>query len=318
MNAFCGEEGDVVMENEYVFEVPDSKFGELTFRFCGVSECLPEHSCGPYVRQTYILHYILNGKGVYRVNERQCVLSKGEGFLIEPGVPAYYRADAKDPWTYLWIGFTGTKAVDCVRDLGLSRDQPTFICRRSETLRRIVESMMSSNMASIIQQYVLQGLLYEFIATLLQDIKPENMPVLSEKNIYVERAIQYICSHYAQTVRVKDIADYICIDRSYLYKLFEKNLGISPQEFLIRFRIFRAVELLTLTDKSIEDVARMCGYKEAFIFSAIFKKKIGLSPGNYRRQKRKRKRKKVVGKKDQLSHMLQTGNNNTNFKHKNI
>ena len=85
------------MENAYVFEAQDLKFEELTFRFCGISECLPEHSCGPYIRQTYILHYILSGKGLYRVKGRQRELGKGEGFLIEPGVPVYYKADAKNP-----------------------------------------------------------------------------------------------------------------------------------------------------------------------------------------------------------------------------
>ena len=307
------------MENAYVFEAQNLKFEELTFRFCGISECLPEHSCGPYIRQTYILHYILSGKGLYRVKGRQRELGKGEGFLIEPGVPVYYKADVKKPWSYLWVAFSGKKASECMCDLGLGGKHLTFVCGCSDELKKTVLMMLDSSKISMMtQQYVLQGLLYRFLAIMMRDIEPGGILEAVEKNLYVERAIQYICNHYARAIRVTDIADCVCIDRSYLYKLSKKTLGVSPQEFLIRFRIFRAIELLTLTEQSVEAVAGACGYKNAFIFSTIFKKKIGVSPGNYRRQERKSKQKKIFDKREELYRILRTGNIYIDFEHKNI
>ena len=48
------------------------------------------------------------------------------------------------------------------------------------------------------------------------------------------------------------MADYVCINRSYLYTLFQNSLGMSPQQFLMTFRITKATELLQLTSLSIE------------------------------------------------------------------
>ena len=107
-------------------------------------------------------------------------------------------------------------------------------------------------------------------------------------------AIQYIRNHYADNLKVTDIANYICVDRSYLYKLFEKTLEMSPKEFLMRFRISRGKELLTITELSIEEVATECGYKDFRAFSRLFKKVIGTSPMKYRKEHRREVREHLV------------------------
>ena len=56
---------------------------------------------------------------VYRVEDQEFSLHKGEGFLIEPNKQTFYQAGEEDPWTYLWIGFDGAKCESCLRSLGL-------------------------------------------------------------------------------------------------------------------------------------------------------------------------------------------------------
>ena len=103
------------MEDAHVLRLPNSKFQDLYLCFCGVSECEPCHSFGPAVRPSYILHYVLSGKGIYQVGGRKYKIRKGQGFLIEPEAVTFYQADEQDPWTYLWVGFAGTHAERCVR-----------------------------------------------------------------------------------------------------------------------------------------------------------------------------------------------------------
>ena len=128
------------MEESYVLHLQEQyqKFSDFYLCYCGHARCEPLHSYGPAVRPNYLLHYILDGRGVYHVEGRDYHLGKGEGFLIEPNKQTFYQASAEAPWTYLWIGFDGAKCETCLRAVGLGSGQLTFRCRDYETLLELV------------------------------------------------------------------------------------------------------------------------------------------------------------------------------------
>lgn len=80
------------------------------------------------------------------------------------------------------------------------------------------------------------------------------------------------------------MADYVCINRSYLYTLFQNYLGMSPQQFLTTFRITKARELLESTNYPIESIALSCGYSDALVFTKAFHAMKGMSPSNTARK----------------------------------
>ena len=84
------------------------------------------------------------------------------------------------------------------------------------------------------------------------------------------------------------MADYVCINRSYLYSLFQEALEMSPQQFLSRYRITKAAELLLTSSLSIESIALSTGYKDPFVFTKAFKNWTGTSPTMYRKEKKKK------------------------------
>ena len=65
------------------------------------------------------------------------------------------------------------------------------------------------------------------------------------------------------------MADYVCINRSYLYTLFQNYLGMSPQQFLTTFRITKARELLESTNYPIESIALSCGYSDCLLYTSL-------------------------------------------------
>ena len=69
--------------------------------------------------------------------------------------------------------------------------------------------------------------------------------------------------------------------------LFQKYLGMSPQQFLIQFRITKAAQLLVETNLSVADISRSCGYNDSLAFSKSFKKIKSLSPTDFRLQMKK-------------------------------
>ena len=274
------------MENSYVLHLSDHNFNDLYLCLCGYSKCEPLHSFGPAVRPNYILHYILEGKGRYHAGDVQYALQAGQGFLIEPHVQTFYQADEKEPWTYLWIGFHGDKAGEYLRSIGLSSGHLTYRSSHSSELKQIVFNMLKNNTSSPTDQFFMQSLLYSFFAVLARDISAFPTSRTDGDNLYIRRALEYIHNNYSNTIHVADIAAYVCIDRSYLYTLFRRNLGVSPQDYLTNCRITCAAELLTVSELPISGVALSCGYQDPLVFSKAFKQKKGITPSQYRRKYR--------------------------------
>lgn len=271
------------MEDAQVLQLTGAKFKELYLCFCGVSECEPGHSFGPAVRPNYILHYILSGRGIYQVGDRVYKLKEGQGFLIEPEAVTYYQADESEPWTYLWVGFGGAQAEMFLQDLGLNSNQHAFRSEYGEELKQIVSNMLQKNTLSQENQYCLESLLYKFFAVLAKDAQPDAVAEENRESVYVKKAVNFIQNNYFRGIGVAEAAEHAGVSRSYLYKVFVKNLQISPKEFLTHLRLVRSRELLELTELSVEGVAMSCGYSDALTFSKSFKKEMGMSPSQYRK-----------------------------------
>ncbi len=279
------------MEESYVLHLQEQyqKFSDFYLCYCGHARCEPLHSYGPAVRPNYLLHYILDGRGVYHVEGRDYHLGKGEGFLIEPNKQTFYQASAEAPWTYLWIGFDGAKCETCLRAVGLGSGQLTFRCRDDETLLALVEAMLTHSHPDNVSVFTLQALLCQFFACLAQGISRNaeaGMSKAERENLYVHQALEYIRNNYANGITVGDVAHYIALNRSYLFTLFQRVLDISPRDYLASFRLTRAKEQLTLTDASISNIAMSCGYQDPQVFSKAFKQQFGITPAKYRRQDR--------------------------------
>ena len=288
------------MEDSYVLQLLKPKFKEFHLCFCGYADCKPLHNYGPATRTDYIIHYILEGKGMYQVGERKYYLSKGQGFLIEPEILTFYQADQEEPWTYLWVGFNGSDAGKLIRDIGLNNGQLIFQCGYGEELREIVLDMLKHIKSTTSNSYYLQGMLYKFFSVLTRDIVVDAMSEQSKENQYILAAIDYIRNNYSKGIKVEDIAQFINLNRSYLYTIFKNKLEISPKDFLTKFRISRAKEQLVLTDLPIEHVAEACGYQNTLAFSRAFKQVIGSTPREYRKERRKEVKDSLTANQEEL------------------
>lgn len=227
------------MEDSYVLQLLKPKFKDFHLCFCGFAECKPLHSYGPAARPNYILHYAMKGKGIYQVGETKYQLKEGQAFLIEPESLTFYQADKKEPWSYLWVGFGGTEAQRFVRDLGLNSRQLTCECEYGKELEKIVFEMLQHTHSTVENLYYLQGKLYQFFSVLARGIEIQQYVDDTKESIHVQEAIAYIKNCYSKKITVEDIADYLAINRSYLYTIFKNSLGISPKDFLTEFRISR-------------------------------------------------------------------------------
>lgn len=276
------------MEKAYKLEFDSEKSGGLYVNCCGCSQTEPLHSFGPAVKPHYLIHYILKGKGLFRLQDREYHLEAGHGFLIEPDELAFYQADEKEPWTYVWVGFGGNQAKPYLEALGFSGSHPVFACRESEELYELVRDMMEHNTFGTSNELRRNGLLGVFLSVVGSSADMIEKSEPDKGNQYVKKAVSFIQSNYCNPIKVTDVADYVCVNRSYLFTLFKNYLGMSPQQFLSKFRVAKAAELLQATSYTVESIALSCGYSDGFVFTKAFRQIKGVSPSSYRKEMKER------------------------------
>ena len=100
----------------------------------------------------------------------------------------------------------------------------------------------------------------------------------------VKEAVAYFCQNYARPLLRWEIADAVGVSEDYLSRVFRQELGLSPWEYLNRYRVLQAAQRLRHTGDSIGTVARQVGFKDPAYFSRVFRKVTGQSPSSYREQ----------------------------------
>lgn len=254
--------------------------------FCGVEQCKPAFAVGPRARNNYHLHVILSGKGVLRVGERTSHLHGNQAFLLKPHETAFYQADEKDPWHYCWVSFNGPAAkryMDAAGFLDGVNSRDCFI--DANEFLMLTWRLLECGESSIQNELRRLSLTMEFIALMIESGARVAQPRRHDDSadMYVDHALDVIRCNYAN-IKIRDIARHIGINRSYLTNIFKKRTGLSPQEYLLRYRLNMACRLLLTTSQPIQEVARKIGYENPMTFSKMFKNAYGVSPSGYRLQ----------------------------------
>lgn len=272
------------MEDRNLIHMPlfnEKEFCIVTF---GRSVTFPAHTYGPASRPYYLIHYIISGKGKFKVNQRTYDLKAGQGFLIEPNTQTVYTSDIEDPWTYVWVAFGGRQAGCLVKSLGLSQDNPIFSCsaENGKKIDDYISEMLKKNNFSMSDIYYRWGLFFK-IVSIFADAQKGAM-VKADVNIYVSNMMQYIHNHISENISVQDVADYVNLTRSYATTIFTKQVGMSPKEYIQNCRLTNARHLLESSSLSVLAVAYSCGFNKSESFVKAFNKKYGITPGKFRKQ----------------------------------
>ena len=96
--------------------------------------------------------------------------------------------------------------------------------------------------------------------------------------------MNYIDLNYTMNITPDDISKAASLSPSHLHKLFSESLGMTPFEYMINRRIKKSMQLLTITNYSISEIASSCGFTDQSYFGKIFKAKTGYTPLNYRKK----------------------------------
>lgn len=109
----------------------------------------------------------------------------------------------------------------------------------------------------------------------------DRMIILKEQSItnhYSSMMIDYVNHHYSQKIILQDLVDEIGVSATYLHNEFKKHIGMTFNEYLSRFRIQKAIQLMKDTKLPLYKIAEACGYQDHQYFYKVFQKYTNMSP----------------------------------------
>lgn len=275
--------GDMIkdMEMAYFSIINDEGF-DISVYQCGMEKCKKSHSYGPAIRDHYLIHFVLEGSGVFYVNGKSYRIKKNQGFLICPSVVTYYEADNEEPWVYTWIGFKGIKAENYLKLANLDQENPVFECTEVAFVQKCFEYMRKSTELKYGRELRLQGLLIIFLSELIEEAGKNIIISSNYKEMYIKKSLQFVENNYSSKISISEMAKSAGLNKNYFSTFFRENIGVTPQQYIIKYRINKACELMRNEGLNIGDISRSVGYDDTLGFSKIFKKDKGISPKKYR------------------------------------
>jgi transcriptional regulator GlxA family with amidase domain len=129
----------------------------------------------------------------------------------------------------------------------------------------------------------LLALLFE-IARLQEDKKDTRHLLNSKDTSQIEPALTYVQEHYAESIKIQELAEQCSLSETHFRRIFEKKLQISPVDYINQIRIHKACLLLRDTYSSIEEIAMKTGFISMSTFNRNFRKLLGTSPKQWRKE----------------------------------
>lgn len=247
---------------------------------CGFQKCEPGFSWGPALRNHHIIHFIASGSGIYEKGGMKYTLGAGEGFYCPDNEMVFYSADNEQPWEYYWVGFNGVDSSWLLSAAGLSSENPCFKCENTEPIIQSMLDIYNSNGNNLYNEVEMTGNLYRLLSYIIKENHGSDS--VHRKSIdYISLSIKYIEHNYSRLISVNDIAASAGISRSHLYRLFTQELNITPNEYLIQYRINNACKLLRNSNINISEAAYSSGFADPLYFSRVFKRVKGMTPSAY-------------------------------------
>lgn len=263
------------------YKVTEKELVSLSVYNVGFQKCDPLYQWGPGIRDHYLIHYVISGKGCYKIKNAVFSLSAGDSFLVYPNTEVLYFADESDPWEYAWVGFTGSDASMILKATDFSSERPViYRTPLGDSIHRQILHIYDARGNEFEHAVEMTGRLYTMLALFMHGASKNDTQ--NSANSYVQKSIEYISSNYSYHISVEDIAAYVGLSRSQLFRSFESVLRQSPKEYLTDFRMKQACYLLEHSDLSITAIANSIGFDNSLYFSKTFHKIKQMSPSKFR------------------------------------
>ncbi len=237
----------------------------------------PGVTYGPVIRDVYIVECCVSGYGSVIINGAEFTVSPGDCYILLPGDTIIHTADKTEPRSGVWCALSGLDVGRCLARAGIDSKHPYAPNSAFKKITDIIEKMLviksKQDMGADLYR---TACIYEMLSALLDGYS------YSDSDSLINKAIGFIEAQYYKKLTVTDVANAVGLERSYFSTVFKQKTGITPHEYINRFRIQKSCIMLKQGVSSVASVADAVGL-DPQNFARIFKKEMGMSPLCYKK-----------------------------------
>jgi AraC-like DNA-binding protein len=259
----------------------------------GKSRPLGASSHGHEHEAKFLLHYVRGGEFWHRLRNRVHRVHRGQIVLMDLRDPVSYGNDRTEPAKVWWVCFGGKEMPQLFAELEADRRAIFDIVNRTRfeaAFNELLNIIKEKPPGYEIRQ---SGLLLLLLSDLLAAREPEvaldfdlvKLPrQIATISPAVRDSIRYIARHHDQavTLDLKTLCGISGLSLFHFTRLFRREVGTTPMQYLNRYRIEKAKQALETGIQPIAQVGRMVGIPNQFKFSRLFRKITGQTPSAYR------------------------------------
>lgn len=227
-------------------------------------------------RFNYFMLAIVDSGGMFfEYSNKRFEVHAGEVILLDCRHPHTYGAIGSVVFRYIYFFGGSSEAYYKL----LAGNQGYFLQpARSVEVQSAIQSVFALVTDTNYNEHRISALLYRILAELAMEEKQGSI-----QNIAVLHAISYMEHHFSERLSIEKIADQVNLSEYYFSRLFRKCTSISPHAYLVNLRITMARQLLTVSQKSVEQIAEECGFHSTTNFIRSFREHVGCTPKQFRR-----------------------------------
>jgi AraC family transcriptional regulator len=253
----------------------------------GTFQCDRNYSVSRGNYGSYLLMYTNNGKGFVSSSECSYSVYTGDFALIDCYHPHSYRAESN--WDFDWIHLAGNLADKFFTAISALNKRHVFHVGKSYnlhlTMERLIQQIISKRgFFNVEEEAQIIRLLMDVLSSLLviSTQKVEEKP--GEKAI--SHCLEYIHRNLDQNISVNDLAASVNYSVYYFIRLFSREVGMTPYEYIKSIRMEMARFYLRTSEVTIGEIAQKCGYTTIGNFSAAFREEMLETPSEFRAKNR--------------------------------
>lgn len=271
-----------------VFPIITNEAKKLPFYVTGVGSLENQHpALRPDGLLDYQILYTTAGRGYLQVDNQKFDIGPNMGFYFESGVPHEYYA-IEEPWTTWWVTFKGyaLDKLQLISEYGRHSVFHVYDMDRINLLHYNIHASAIS--AGLFAANDASCHLYRFLLEMSSCTGTEAHKTRHSRNRHLKPLLTYIEEHFNSDMTLAEMVDITGISPQHLCRLFKQAFNMRPFEYLTRFRIQKAKELLIGPENPVlREVAAKTGFNDLSYFCSVFKKHEGMTPVQFKRMHKK-------------------------------
>jgi len=244
---------------------------KVRFNIINLYQCSPGFATKErFLNYDYLL-YVHEGKGIYKIGNTTYNASMGDIFYCPPFVPNTIIADSENPFLLSGLEFYAPSYRDTLKQSFSLLQDPFLIQAINQMIREYQYKKNGS-----------ENICDALLKVLLENLLRFSQESGSTRHNLTQDILEYINMNLHRTITHLELSQIFSYHKNSINRLLIRETGLSLKNYVIELRIRRSSEFLKYSNKSISEIAELCGYSSTTFFSRQFREKTGITPMQYR------------------------------------